>query len=99
MFYSLFEIVSVKDAFRDSIVDEDIDKAVALYKKTKEYQERREKEEFQRAQELSRLENSKTSGTVEILSSDDEDKELDSKLNIQQNMIEEDRKLAIQIQK
>ena len=37
--------------------------------------------------------------TVEILSSDDEDKELDSKLNIQQNMIEEDRKLAIQIQK
>ena len=80
-------------------MDEDIDKAVARYKKTKEYRERREKEEFQRAQELSRLENSKTSGTVEILSSDDEDKELDSKLNIQQNMIEEDRKLPIQIQK
>ena len=80
-------------------MDEDIDKAVARYKKTKAYRERREEEEFQRAQELSRLENSKTNETVEILSSDDENKELDSKLNIQQNMIEEDRKLAIQIQK
>ena len=79
-------------------MDEDIDKAVARYKKTKAYREKRE-EEFQRALELSRLENSKTNETVEILSSDDENKELDSKLNIQQNMIEEDRKLAIQIQK
>ena len=80
-------------------MDEDIDKAVARYKKTKEYREKKEAEEFQRALELSRLENRKTNETAEILSSDDEDKELDSKLNIQQNMIEEDRKLAIQIQK
>ena len=83
-------------------MDDDLATAIARSKETKEERERREEREFQRALELSRQSDTaepNISGTIEILSSDDEDMDPDSKLAIQQIMIEEDRKLAIQIQK
>ena len=83
-------------------MDNDLATAIVRSKETKEERENREEREFQRALELSRQTRTvkpNISGTVEILSADDEDMDPDSKLAIQQIMIEEDRKLAIQIQK
>ena len=83
-------------------MDDDLATAIARSKETKDERERREEREFQRALESSRQSDAakpNISGTIEILISDDEDMDPDSKLAIQQIMIEEDRKLAIQIQK